>query len=294
MTETTGYQRYVPPPVAEPLFKIINLKPYQPFTWLFYGLKDLFAHWGIALFYGCCFWLMYWVLMLIFKHQPEYTMSIISGCLLVGPFLTMGLYEVSRRRETGEVNSLGASASSWEPHIKSMSMLVLLLIVLELLWGRASLVVFAVFFDTGFPSTSSVLEAVFNQNNLEFLMAYTMVGGIFAFLVFASSVVSIPLILERDSDAISACITSIRVVLKNPLSMIIWGAMLTILVIASLLPKGLGIIFVGPWLGHATWHAYKATVVWKHPPTRLETNPNAETQAIEETATPDLNIDSKP
>lgn len=280
MTEPTSYQRYIPPPVPEAAFKIVNLSPLQPFQWLFFGLKDLIAHWGIGLFYGCSFWLMYWVLMLIFKHQPEYTMSIISGCLLVGPFLTMGLYEVSRRRETGEVNSLGASASSWEPHIKSMSMLVLVLIVLELLWGRASLVVFAVFFDTGFPSTASVLEAVFNQNNLEFVMAYTLVGGLFAFLVFSSSVVSIPLILERDSDAISACITSIRVVLKNPLSMLIWGALLTVLVITSFLPMGLGIILVGPWLGHATWHAYKAAVVWTHPPTRLETNPNATVEQV--------------
>lgn len=270
MTEPTSYQRYVPPEVLEPEFKIANLQPYLPFQWLFLGFKDLIAHWGIALFYGVSFWMMYWILMLIFKHQPEYTMSIISGCLLVGPFLTMGLYEVSRRRETGETNSLGASASSWEPHIKSMSMLVLVLIVLELLWGRASLVVFAVFFDTGFPSTSSVIEAVFNQNNLEFVMAYTMVGGIFAFLVFSSSVVSIPLILDRDSDAISACITSIRVVLKNPLTMLVWGSLLTILVIASLLPKGLGIILVGPWLGHATWYAYKSAVNWKNPALKNE------------------------
>ncbi len=116
----------------------------------------------------------------------------------------------------------------------SMGMLVLVLIVLELLWGRASLVVFAVFFNTGMPSTTGVLQAVFNPENWSFVAVYSAVGGVFAALVFSTSVVSIPMILDRDTDALTAGITSIRVVLENPLTMLLWGALITLLVGASL------------------------------------------------------------
>jgi uncharacterized membrane protein len=161
------------------------------------------AHPGIALFYGVAFTTMALVLGAVFRNSPEYTMTIASGCLLVGPFLAMGLYEVSRRRDEGLTPALGASIVCWDRHVPSMAMLVLVLIVLELLWGRASLVVFAVFFNTGMPSTTGVVQAVFNPQNLEFVFAYAVVGGGFAMLVFALTVVSIPMILDRDTDAIS-------------------------------------------------------------------------------------------
>jgi uncharacterized membrane protein len=113
----------------------------DPLRWLRAGLRDAWAHPGIALFYGSCFWLMAYVLGAVFAHLPQYTMSITSGCLLVGPFLAMGLYDVSRRREQGSKPELGRSITCWDQHLGSMGMLVLVLIVLELLWGRASLVV---------------------------------------------------------------------------------------------------------------------------------------------------------
>jgi uncharacterized membrane protein len=144
-----------------------------------------------------------------------------------------------------------------------MAMLVLVLLVLELLWGRASLVVFAVFFNTGMPSTSSVMQAVFNPENWEFVAAYTIVGGAFAVLVFSIAVVSIPMILDRDTDAISAAITSIEVFFHNTAVMLLWGAMITALVVLSLLmPWALGLLVTGPLLGHATWHAYRGAVEW--------------------------------
>ncbi|MEZ5606369.1 MAG: DUF2189 domain-containing protein [Burkholderiaceae bacterium] len=235
----------------------------DPLRWLRAGWADFRAAPGIGLFYGACFWGMALVLGLVFRSRPEYVMSIASGCLLLGPFLAMGLYEVSRRREAGEAPTLGASATCWEPHLRSLALLVLVLIVLELLWGRASLVVFAVFFYTGMPSTTGVMRAIFNPENMEFVMVYAAVGGLFALLVYSTAVVSIPMILDRGTDAISAVITSIRVVAANPVTLLWWGLLITLLVAAALLPWGAGLLLVGPVLGHASWHAYRGAVRWQ-------------------------------
>lgn len=253
---------YVPPPVEAPTKEIVDLRFSAPFRWLGRGWQDLMAEKGISFFYGVCFWIMALVLGAVFRSKPEYAISIASGCLLVGPFLAMGLYEVSRRREQGLTPDMTSSLTCWDKHLGSMGMLVLVLIVLELLWGRASLVVFAVFFNTGMPSTTGVIQAVFNLQNLEFLAVYLLVGGFFAGLVFATAVVSIPMILDRDTDAISAGITSLQVVFSNLPVMLLWGAILTLLVVLALLPWGLGLLVVGPWLGHASWHAYRGCVRW--------------------------------
>ena len=112
-----------------------------------------------------CFWGMAFLLGWLFPARPEYVMSMASGCLLLGPFLAMGLYDTSRRREAGLGPELGQSITCWDKHLGSMGMLVLVLIVLELLWGRASLVVFAVFFNTGMPSTTGVVQGDFQLQN---------------------------------------------------------------------------------------------------------------------------------
>lgn len=236
----------------------------DPLRWLVAGWRDLVAVPGIAAFYGVCFWVMAVVLGAVFRNAPQYTVSFISGCFLVGPFLAMGLYDVSRRREQGAPQSLGDSLTCWDTHLGSMGMLVLVLLLLELLWGRASLVVFAVFFNTaGFPTAASVLQAVLDPHNWQFIAVYLVVGGVFAMLVFASCVVSIPMILDRDTDAISAGIASIQVVALRTGAMLVWAALIVLLVLgALLLPWSCGLLLVGPWLGHASWHAYRGCYVW--------------------------------
>jgi uncharacterized membrane protein len=173
----------------------------------------------------------------------------------------MGLYDVSMHMERGEAPSMGSSLTCWESHIRSMGMLVMVMVVMELLWGRASLVVFAVFFNTGgMPTTATVLEAVFNPQNWEFIVAYLCVGGFFAGLVFASMMVSIPMILDRDTDAITACITSLRVFVDHTAVSLCWAALIAILVVLAMWPSAAGLLVVGPWLGFASWHAYRSAV----------------------------------
>ena len=259
-------QPYVPPPPVGPQALMVALGPRDPFRWLAAGWRDLLAHPGIGLFYGVCFWLMASALAAVFSARPEYTLSLVSGCLLLGPFLAMGLYEVSRRRQQGLQPDLKSSLTCWATHIRSMGLLVLVLIVLELLWARASLVVFAVFFNTGMPSNTGVIDAVFNPENWEFVAVYLAVGGVFAALVFSTAVVSIPMILDRDLDAITAAIHSLRVVFANPGVLLLWGVLIAGLVMLALLPWAMGLIVVGPLLGHASWHAYRGAVLWQEQP----------------------------
>lgn len=232
-----------------------------PFQWLAAGARDLRAAWPVSLFFGGAFWLMALAVGLVFRGKPEYTMTLVSGCFLVGPFLAMGLYESSRRREAALAQDLGASLTCWDRRIGSMAMLVLVLLVLELLWGRASLVVFAVFFNTGMPSTASVVQAVFSPENYTFLAVYTTVGGLFAGLVYATCAISIPMILDRDTDAVTAGLRSIQLVLGQPGVMLLWGLLIVALTLAAIaLPWACGLLVVAPWLGHATWHAYRGAV----------------------------------
>ncbi len=264
MSTTTDDPSAPEPPVAVRFLQPLDLA--DPFRWLRAGWTDLLAAPGITLFYGLCFWLMAVVLGAVFRNMAEYTLSFVSGCFLVGPFLAMGLYEVSRRREQGLPQSLGASLLCWDRHLGSMGMLVLVVLLLELLWGRASLVVFAVFFTTGMPSTASVLQAVFNPANWEFVAIYTLVGGVFAGLVFSTCVVAIPMILDRGTDAITAGIASFEVVIERTGPMLLWGALIVALVLGAVaLPWSVGLLVVGPWLGHASWHAYRASYAWRVP-----------------------------
>lgn len=243
-------------------FNIRRLGFAAPLRWLALGLRDLRASLGAAVFYGTCFWAMALTLGLVFRHKPEYTMTLVSGCLLVGPFLGMGLYDTSRRIASGLPPSFGDSLTCWDKHMGSMGMLVLVVMLLEVLWGRASLVVFAVFFDTGMPSTAGVLDAVFNPRNWTFVAVYLLVGGVFATLVFCSMAVSLPMILDRDTDAITAALASFRVVFENTAVMLFWAAIVVGLTLLALWPWGTGLVLLGPWLGHATWHAYRDAVGW--------------------------------
>ena len=251
----------VPVPAAASEVELRPLRWGDPFRWLALGWRDVRAVPGIALFYGSCFWAMALLIGWLFRSRPEYVMSLASGCLLLGPFLAMGLYDASRRLESGQRPALGSSITAWDTHISSMAMLVLVLVVLELLWGRASMVVFAVFFNTGMPTSAGVVQAVFNFENWEFLAVYLLVGGAFAAIAFASMVVAMPMILDRDTDALTACITSVRVAAGHPGVLLLWGLLITLLVGASLWwTWGAGLMLIGPLLGCASWHAYRHAV----------------------------------
>jgi uncharacterized membrane protein len=232
-----------------------------PFSWLRLGWRDIKEHPLTSLFYGSPFWCMALVLDAVFEFQPEYAMMAVTACLLLGPFVSMGLYDLSRRRGQNLATNFMGSLTCWKQHLRGMGMLAGVLLVLALLWGRVSLIVTALFFNSIMPSDFDVIAAAFNADKWEFLIAYAVVAGAFAALVFCLSVVSIPMILDRDTDAITAAITSMGVMGKNTGVMLVWALLIALMVGVSIaLPMAVGLAVVGPLLGHASWYAYRDSV----------------------------------
>jgi len=231
-----------------------------PFGWLAQGFADYRAHRLPSLFYGICFAAMGWFIAFTFQHAFEYVSALVTGFLLMGPFLAIGLYDLSRRRERGLPTRLAPTLFAWVPNVASIGLFTLVLGVVLLVWARASLIVFALFYAGEMPTAATFLEQLLSPDNMGYLVAYTCVGGFFALLVFAISVVSVPMMLDRNADGVVAVLTSLKAFGANLPAMLVWGA-----IIVALTAVGFALLFVGlvvtvPVIGHATWHAYRALV----------------------------------
>ena len=240
--------------------EIATLRLGDPLRWLRCGWRDFVRAPGIGLFYGSCFTGMGVALAWAFVNSPQWLLALCGGFLLLGPFLAVGLYDVSRSLERGEAPSLTRSLTAWNKNLSALALYMGMLLVLEMLWSRAALVVFALSFNS-LPQNHSTLSLLLDPKNIPFVTTYLGVGAVFAGLIFATSVISIPMIMDRATDGISAGITSVRVCLANPLVMFVWGALITVLVVLAMLPWFAGLLIVGPVLGHASWHAYRAAVL---------------------------------
>jgi uncharacterized membrane protein len=237
--------------------ELTRLSPADPLRWLARGWRDFLRCPGIGLFYGLCFCLMGHALRWVFEAAPEYVLALSAGFLLVGPWLCLGLYDASRGLERdGRAPSLRSTLTAWKGNQGQMAIFAGVLLIIELIWSRASLVVFAVSFNT-LPSTENLLAELLQPQNLQFLLIYTAVGAVFAGLIFVTSVVSIPMMLDRQVDAVTAGLTSMRACAENPGVMLLWGALITLLVVLAMLPWFVGLLVAGPVLGHASWHAYR-------------------------------------
>lgn len=232
-----------------------------PFRWLAAGFDDFRAHPLPSVFYGACFAVMGWLVFVVFQHATPYVSALVSGFFLVGPFLATGLYALSRRRERGEPVWLAPTLDAWRPNVGAIGVFALILAVVLLVWARASLVVFALFYTSEMPSVQGFLAQVLKPSNLEFLLAYACVGGFFALLVLAISAVSVPMMLDRGTDGVVAVLTSLRAFGANVVPMLVWGALIVLVVAAGFATFFVGLVVAVPVIGHATWHAYRALVV---------------------------------
>ena len=231
----------------------------DPFHWLALGWRDFRQQPALGLFYGFCFMAMGWALLETYQRSPAWILWLSAGFLLLGPLLCMGLYQVSLRLERGQAPSLVDSLTAWRVRTGQLAIFGFALLILEMLWGRSALVVFAVSFD-GMPELGGSLLKLLEPENFGFIVSYLCVGAVFAGLIFAISVISIPMILDEQVDAITAALTSLRLCLTQPGVMLLWGALITLLILVAMLPGFAGLLVAGPVIGHASWHAYRAAV----------------------------------
>jgi len=231
-----------------------------PLRWIAAGWRDFVRAPAASAFYGATFALMGWLVYLVFSHAYEYTSALTAGFLLVGPFVATGLYDISRRLARGERVTLRPTLTAWRDNVGAFSLFALVLTVILLVWARASLVTFALFFSAGMPTLSGFLQRVASLEHLDFVLTYLAVGLVFASIVFAVSVVSVPMMLDRGTDTIVAALTSVRALAENPAPLMFWAALIVALIGIGFATLFIGLVVTAPVVGHATWHAYRDLV----------------------------------
>lgn len=228
-----------------------------PFRWLARGWADFRATGYRAAFYGALFVLMGLLIELIYATRWQLTMALTAGFFLVGPFVCTGIYELSRQRERGEATDLGASMSCWSRNLGGVAFFAAVLTFAMIVWARVSVVLFALFSTSEFPTMQSMIAQIMSLSNLEFVLVWVGVGFVFASLVFSITVVSIPLLLDRGGDTMMAIFASARALYLNPGPLYLWAVLIVVLIGASLALWFVPLVLTAPLIGHATWHAYR-------------------------------------
>jgi uncharacterized membrane protein len=239
-----------------------NLRPAKALQWLAAGWQDFMIQPALSLAYGCIVFLVSaGVVFGLFRFGWDYFLfPAFAGFMVVGPILAVGLYEKSRRVGAREPVSLARMLFIQPASAGQILFTGVLLCLLMLLWMRAAVIVYALFFGLRpFPGLSHVTAMLFTTpSGWAMLVVGSTVGALFAAFSFAISAVSIPKLLEERVDALTAMGSSVALVSHNLPVMLSWGAIVLALFLVSLATGLLGLIVVFPLLGHGTWHAYRA------------------------------------
>jgi uncharacterized membrane protein len=205
-------------------------------------------------------WLILWAMTT--KGQVWWTLPASAGFPILGPFIACGFYEISRRLEAGEPlvarDIFGVIFRQKDRQIPAMAAVI---VVYFLFWNFLSHMIFALFLGNAtMTNVSSSLAVFLTPEGLTMLAFGTAVGAVFATLLFSLTVVSLPMLMDREVDFVTAMLTSFALVRENPAVMLGWGLLIATCLFVAMLPGFLGLFLVLPLFGHASWHLYRRAI----------------------------------
>ncbi len=205
-------------------------------------------------------WLIFWAMTT--KGQVWWTLPAGAGFPILGPFIACGFYEISRRLEAGEpLRAAEVMAVIFRQKDRQIPAMAAVIVVYFLFWNFLSHMIFALFLGNAtMTNVSSSLAVFLTPGGLTMLAIGTLVGAGFATLLFCLTVVSLPMLLHREVDFVTAMLTSFALVRENPRVMLGWGALIAACLFLGMLPGFLGLFVVLPLFGHASWHLYRRAI----------------------------------
>lgn len=238
----------------------------RPWTWLAAGWRDLCATWRLSMACGLVPVAAGWfaIGLLIWADLPYLVLPLGAGFFFAGPFVAVGLYEISRRRQAGLPIDAEAVFLAWRRNPDQLALMGALLLFVHLVWMRTAQLLFALFEWRTLQSWDRFADLVwFSSRSLPFLAAGIACGAVLASIVFAIGAFAIPYLLDRrQANLFEAIATSVAAVRANPRPMALWAALIVFLVALGMVPGLLGLAITVPVVGHATWHAYRDIVLF--------------------------------
>jgi len=244
------------PPSPENLPFVVpcrSLDMAAPVRWLSLGWGDMRRAPRLSLTYGLALMALSMLVALFawrFGTLGLY-LGLATGFVFIGPVLALGLYSISRQLARGLTPVMGYCLREGTYHLKELLVLGVILLVVLLVWARAAALVHVFFPVISEPGLRELLP---------FLLIGSGVGLLFALIVFAASAFSLPFILDRKVDAITASVSSFNAVLHNKKPMALWVVLIGLSVLIGFATAFIGFIVLLPLIGHATWHAYEETL----------------------------------
>ena len=228
------------------------------------GWSDFKAYPFYGLFFGCVYFiggvLIWYVTML--TGDIYWIMILGFGFPLIGPFLAVGLYEISRCRERGENPTwAGLLGMAYRQKNRQFPSIIVVILFIFMVWTFVGHMIFAVFMGLStMTNVSSSFDVFLTANGLTMLAVGSLIGAILAGLIYAITVMGLPLLLDRELDFVTAMIVSFQTVLQNLPVMLFWGATIVVTLALAMLPFFLGLLVALPVLGHASWHLYRVAL----------------------------------